>query len=175
MRFALLDRDGTIIVEKHYLKSVDQLELLPHTVSGLRLLVDQGFGLIVITNQSGIGRGLITVEEVEAIHTELIKRLAAEGVKIAAIYYCPHAPADHCECRKPQTRLAEQAAADFGFDLGESLVIGDKASDIEFGRNLNAYTILVRTGYGTLHEHHARPHLVAENLADAAYRYRPAS
>src|SRR5436305_10588647 len=101
MRFALLDRDGTVLVEKHYLKTVDRLELLPNSAAGLRLLADRGFGLIVITNQSGIGRGLITVAEVEAIHAELKKRLAREGVSLAAIYYCPHAPAAQCDCRKP--------------------------------------------------------------------------
>ena len=80
MRFALLDRDGTIIVEKHYLRSIDQLELLPDAVEGLRMLAAEGFGLIIITNQSGIARGLVTLEHVEAIHVELRRRLADQGV-----------------------------------------------------------------------------------------------
>ena len=168
MRFALLDRDGTIIVEKNYLKSVDQLELLPNAAEGLRMLASQGFSLIVITNQSGIGRGLLTVAEVDAIHAELKRRLAAEGVKIAGIYYCPHSPDSNCACRKPRTALAHQAAADFGFDPSESLVIGDKTSDIEFGRALGARTILVRTGYGREHEGSVHANVVADNLLEAA-------
>jgi D-glycero-D-manno-heptose 1,7-bisphosphate phosphatase len=168
VRYALLDRDGTIIVEKNYLKSADQLELLPHAVEGLRALARQGFGLIVITNQSGIGRGLIAVEEVEAIHAELKRRLAQEGVILAGIYYCPHLPSENCACRKPRTALALQAAKDFGFDPAESVVIGDKTSDIEFGRALNARAILVRTGYGLEHVQTARPDDVADDLEHAA-------
>lgn len=168
MRFALLDRDGTILAEKHYLKSIDQMELLPGAAEGLRLLAARGFGLIVITNQSGIGRGLVTVEEVEAVHAELRRRLAEEGVKIAAIYYCPHSPAEACDCRKPLTKLAEQARTEFGFDFAESVVIGDKASDIEFGRSLGAQTILVRTGYGREHEPVTQADAVADTLGDAA-------
>ena len=163
-RYALLDRDGTIIVEKHYLKSVDELELLPHAIEGLRALAAQGYGLIVVSNQSGIGRGLVTVEQVEAIHAELKRRLSAGGVEIAAFYYCPHAPQDGCECRKPKTGMARQAMADFGFDPEKSLVIGDKASDIEFGRAIGARTVLVRTGYGHQHEAAARPDVIADDL-----------
>jgi D-glycero-D-manno-heptose 1,7-bisphosphate phosphatase len=164
----LLDRDGTIVVEKHYLKSIDQLELLPDAVEGLRMLAAGGFGLIVISNQSGVGRGLVTVEEVEAIHAELRRRLAAQGVEIAAIYYCPHSPAEHCGCRKPLTELAEQASKEFGFNLAEAVVIGDKTSDIEFGRAIGARTILVRTGYGREHEPNARPDAVVNTLREAA-------
>jgi len=169
MRFALLDRDGTIIVEKNYLKSVDQLELLPNAAEGLRMLASQGFSLIVITNQSGIGRGLLTVAEVDAIHSELLRRLAAEGVNVAAIYYCPHAPEANCDCRKPRIALANQAATDLGgFDPSQSVVIGDKTSDIEFGRALGARTILVRTGYGREHEHAAKADAIADSLEQAA-------
>ena len=172
-RFALLERDGTVIVEKHYLKSVADLEILPHAIAGLRKLADQGFGLILVTNQSGVGRGLVTIAEVEAIHSELMRRLSAHGVHLAGIYYCPHMPDDQCECRKPRTGLARNAAVDFGFDPSESLVIGDKSSDVQFGRNLNAYTVLVRTGYGMQHERAAGADAVADNLEDAAYLYRP--
>ena len=168
-RFAILDRDGTILVERHYLKSVDEIELLPRAVEGLRLLAEQGFGLVVITNQSGIGRGLMTVDEVEAIHLELQRRLRANGVELAAMYYCPHAPSDNCECRKPGTALAAMAAVDLGFDPSQAVVIGDKATDIEFGRKLNARTILVRTGYGRQHEPNTLADIVADDLEQAAH------
>ncbi len=163
-RYALLDRDGTIIVEKHYLNSIHDLELLPYAVEGLQALVAQGYSLIVVSNQSGIGRGLVTIEQVEAIHLELKRRLHAEGIDLAGIYYCPHTPQDNCECRKPKIGMARQAIADFGFDPENALVIGDKVSDIEFGRAIGARTVLVRTGYGRLHEATARPDLIADDL-----------
>ena len=168
MRYALLDRDGTIIVEKHYLQSIADLELIPQAVEGLRRLAKKGFGLVVITNQSGIGRGLVTTQQVEEIHQELVRRLAAAGVAIAKIYYCPHAPQDDCQCRKPRIALAQQAATDFGFDTSNCLVIGDKTSDVEFGRNINARTVLVRTGYGKEHEQTANPDSIATDLLEAA-------
>ena len=165
MRYALLDRDGTIIVEKSYLKSINDLELLPRSAEGLRKLAAQGFGLIIITNQSGIGRGLMSVQDVKAIHAELLHRLAREGVQIAGIYYCPHTPHQNCECRKPRTELGHRAARDHGFNPRESIVIGDKASDIEFGRALGAArTILVKTGYGKQFEHTANPDQVVLDL-----------
>lgn len=169
MRCALLDRDGTLIVEKNYLRWPGDLELLPHAIEGLKLLHAQGFELIVITNQSGIARGLVTVEQVEAIHAELTIRLAAEGVSIKGIYYCPHQPGDDCDCRKPRTGLAERAASEHGFKLTECVVIGDKASDIELGRRIGAgSTILVRTGYGSQHESTSRAGYIADDLLAAA-------
>jgi D-glycero-D-manno-heptose 1,7-bisphosphate phosphatase len=150
--YVLLDRDGTIIVEKNYLASVDQLELLPGAAEGLRLLETAGYGLVVITNQSGVARGKLTIETLDTIHTELKRLLQAEGVTIGGIYYCPHGPQDGCECRKPKTLLARQAAADLGFDLSQSIAIGDKPSDIGLGRNCGAETVLVRTGYGRKNE-----------------------
>lgn len=147
-RYILLDRDGTIIVEKNYLSTVDGVELLPGAVEGLRRLQDAGFGLIVVTNQSGIARGKLTLDTLAEIHAELRRLLAAGGVRIDAFYCCPHVPEDHCECRKPKPLLAFRAASDFGFDLGRSFVIGDKPADIDLGRNCGAHTVLVRTGYG---------------------------
>ena len=167
MRYALLDRDGTIIVEKNYLKSIEDLELLPRSAAGLRKLAAQGFGLLIVTNQSGIGRGLMTAHDVDAIHAELKRRLSREGVQIAGIYYCPHAPHQHCECRKPKTELAHRAASDLGFNPREAIVIGDKTSDIEFGRAIGAArTILVKTGYGKQHEHTANADQISVDLLE---------
>ena len=166
---ALIDRDGTIIVEKNYLKSVGEIEFLPNAISGLERLTSRGYGLIVISNQSGIGRGLLAVDEVEAIHSELTRRLREMGVELQGIYYCPHSPADDCDCRKPRIGLVTQALADHSFDPTECLVIGDKTSDIEFGRNIGAgRTVLVRTGYGREHEEKAHADFVADDLLDAA-------
>ena len=150
--YILLDRDGTIIAEKNYLSSVEEIELLPGAVEGLRSLQEAGFGLIVVTNQSGIARGKLTLDTLAEIHAELQRQLAAGGARIDAFYHCPHVPEDHCECRKPAPLLARRAAADFGFDLELSFVIGDKPCDIDLGKNCGARTILVRTGYGRQHE-----------------------
>lgn len=150
--YILLDRDGTIVIEKNYLSSVDDLELLPGAVEGLRMLQEAGYGLIVVTNQSGIARGKLTAETLAVIHAELERRLAEGGVKIDAFYHCPHIPEDHCDCRKPKPLLANRAAADFNFDLQHSFVIGDKPCDIDLGKNCGARTILVRTGYGLHYE-----------------------
>jgi D-glycero-D-manno-heptose 1,7-bisphosphate phosphatase len=169
-RFVLLDRDGTINVEKDYLASVEDLELLPNTLAGLRALGGLGLGLVVLTNQSGIGRGYFGAETVAAIHRALADRLAAGGVTLDGIYVCPHGPDEGCACRKPATGLAEQAARELGFRLPDSFVIGDKPADIELGRRCGATTILVRTGYGRESESSAEatPDYVADDLAGAA-------
>ncbi len=169
-RFALLDRDGTVIVEKDYLSSVDGLELLPNALAGLRAMRDLGLGLVLLTNQSGIGRGYFSAETVAEIHRALGRMLAAGGVSLDGIYVCPHGPDEGCACRKPAPGLAEQAARELGFRLEDSFVIGDKAADIELGRRVGATTILVRTGYGRQVESNggANPDYVADDLLGAA-------
>ncbi len=169
-RFVLLDRDGTINVEKEYLSSAEGLELLPNAVAGLRAMRDLGLGLVVLTNQSGIGRGYFGAEAVERIHRALAGLLASGGVALDGIYICPHGPEEGCPCRKPAPGLAEQAARELGFRLAVSFVIGDKAADIELGRRVGATTILVRTGYGREVEASgaALPDYAADDLADAA-------
>jgi D-glycero-D-manno-heptose 1,7-bisphosphate phosphatase len=147
-RFVLLDRDGTIIQERHYLSDPDQVELLRGVASGLRQLRRMGFGLIVVTNQSGVGRGFFDTSQLALIHRRLYELLAQEGVHLNGIYYCPHTPTDDCPCRKPRPGLVARAAAEWAFDPQNSFVIGDKVCDIELGQRLGATTFLVRTGYG---------------------------
>jgi D-glycero-D-manno-heptose 1,7-bisphosphate phosphatase len=151
-QFVLLDRDGTLIAERHYLARVEDVELLPNAAKGLRLLQQAGLGLAVITNQSGLGRGYFDWATLNAVHARLTQLLANEGVSLDGIYICPHAPEDNCDCRKPQPALAERAAADLHFNLAASFFIGDKPCDIELGRRIGAVTFLVRTGYGALWE-----------------------
>jgi D-glycero-D-manno-heptose 1,7-bisphosphate phosphatase len=147
-RFAVLDRDGTINVEREYLSHPEQLELLPGAAPGLRHLRTLGLGLVVITNQSGIGRGYFNRAGLDLIHDRLRELLAAEGIRLDGIYVCPHHPSDGCTCRKPQPELLERAAREHQFKPSESFVIGDKAIDIELGERVGATTLLVRTGYG---------------------------
>jgi D-glycero-D-manno-heptose 1,7-bisphosphate phosphatase len=122
--------------------------LVPGAAAGLRALATAGFGLAVITNQSGVGRGYFDEPTLGAIHDRMTKLLAADGVRLDGVYYCPHTPEDGCRCRKPGTLLVEQAARDLGFDPARSIIIGDNRSDVELGRRLGATTILVRTGHG---------------------------
>ncbi len=147
-RFVVLDRDGTINVEKEYLSDPDQLVLLPGAAAGLRAFQEMGLGLVVVTNQAGIGRGYFSLERLGQIHQRLAEILAAEGVRLDGIYFCPHHPQDGCACRKPRPGLIMQAAQENHFELSEAFVIGDKLIDVELGRRVGALTFLVRTGYG---------------------------
>jgi histidinol-phosphate phosphatase family protein len=144
----LLDRDGTIIVERHYLSDPAGVELLPGAVAGLRRMREMGFGLAVITNQSGIGRGYFTQNTLDAVHARMMDLLGRHSVYLDGIYCCPHTPADACACRKPLPGLVHRAAADLGFHPSEAVMIGDKPCDIAVGRAVGAATFLVRTGYG---------------------------
>ncbi|WP_041793803.1 D-glycero-alpha-D-manno-heptose-1,7-bisphosphate 7-phosphatase [Pararhodospirillum photometricum] len=147
-RVVLLDRDGTINEEVHYLAHPDQLRLLPGVASGLRRLAQAGFALVVVTNQSGIARGLITPAALDAIHARLRDLLAAEGVVLEGIHACPHGPDDGCACRKPRPGLVEAAQKQNPFDPRRAFMVGDKKADLDLGRTVGAFSILVRTGYG---------------------------
>lgn len=140
-RYVLLDRDGTITIDRGYLKDPDELEFLPGAVEGLRRMRAVGLGLIVTTNQSGIGRGIFDLERLQRIHDRLRHDVRSHGVDIDGIYTCPHRPDEGCCCRKPRTGLALRAQADFGFRFNDCIVIGDRQCDWEFGRRINALTI----------------------------------
>ena len=142
-RVALLDRDGTIVIDRVYLDNAAGLEFLPGAAEGLRLLHERGYRLVVITNQSGIGRGYFPLERLQEMNARLVEMVEAAGARLAGIYYCPHAPEDLCSCRKPEPGLILQAAAELGFDPADAVVIGDKASDIECGRRAGASTVLI--------------------------------
>jgi D-glycero-D-manno-heptose 1,7-bisphosphate phosphatase len=169
-RFVLLDRDGTINVEKHYLSDPALLELYPGAAEAMRQLQAKGFGLAVVTNQAGIARGKITMAQLDAVHAKLGAMLATEGVSLDGVYFCPHGPDDDCDCRKPAPGMIEQAVRELGFDPRQAFVVGDKGIDIGLGKAVGATTILVRTGYGaeTEREKRADPDYVADDLPDAA-------
>jgi D-glycero-D-manno-heptose 1,7-bisphosphate phosphatase len=169
-RFAVLDRDGTIIVEREYLSSPDQVELLPGATAGMRKMREMGLGLVIVTNQSAVGRGYFDLARLDEIHDRMKELLAAEGVAVDGIYVCPHTPADGCHCRKPRPGLLLRAAQELGFDIRDCFVIGDKPCDIELGQAVGATTLLVRTGYGAEHEAAGTvaPDFVVDNLEGAA-------
>jgi D-glycero-D-manno-heptose 1,7-bisphosphate phosphatase len=147
-RFVLLDRDGTINQEVDHLDRVDQVALIPGAAAAMRRLSSAGLGLVVLTNQANVGRGLLPADRLEEIHARLTRLLSDEGVRLDGLYVCPHAPEDGCDCRKPKAGLALRAATDHGFALDDSFVVGDHAADMGLGRAIGAVTILVRTGHG---------------------------
>ncbi len=175
-----LDRDGTIIREVGYLRRPEQVELLPGAVEGLRQFQHCGYSLVIISNQSGVARGYFTEADVQAVHEHLLQLLALQGISIDGVYFCPHHPEGTvpqyrkaCRCRKPAPGMIEKAFQDLPIDRHRSVVIGDKASDIELGKRLHLRTILVLTGYGkeTLRKMSAdsnTPDYVCHTLADAA-------
>ena len=136
-RFALVDRDGTINEERHHLRDPVDLALIPGAADALiRLRDDLGMGIVVITNQAEVGRGNLSIPQLDTIHARLRSLLGAAGASVDAIEVCPHRPEDGCACRKPAPGMALAAAERFGFALEETFVIGDHASDMGLGRAL---------------------------------------
>jgi histidinol-phosphate phosphatase family protein len=139
-----LDRDGTIIEDAHYLSRPEQIKLLPGAAEAIARVNTLLIPVIIVTNQSGIARGIFSVEDHEAITAKLAEILAAEGAVVDASYFCPHAPEDACDCRKPGTLLFRQAASDLhGIDLSRALYIGDRLRDVEPGLTLGGTGVLV--------------------------------
>ena len=143
-----LDRDGTVNVEVNYLSDPAGLQLLPGAAEAIRRFNAAGWAVVIITNQSGIGRGYFTAEDVAAVNAALVAALAAQGAHVDAIYVCPHHPDAQCACRKPKPALYQQALADLGLPDAPCVAVGDKMTDLEPGRALGCRTILVQTGYG---------------------------
>jgi D-glycero-D-manno-heptose 1,7-bisphosphate phosphatase len=168
-----LDRDGTLIEESGYLDRLDRLVFYPFTVDAVRLLNRAGHAVVVISNQSGIGRGLIRESFVGEAHAHIADRLAAGGARIDGFYYCPHHPQAtvepyrvQCGCRKPSPGLLQAAAVDHSLDLTRSVVVGDRWDDIGAARAIGARAVLVRTGYGRVAEWAPRPNLAADAVKD---------
>jgi len=163
----ILDRDGTIVVDRQYLGDPEGLEFLPGAVAGLRKLHAMGCKLIIITNQSGIGRGLLTREQVKRVNSGLEMMMQTIGAPVADTYFCPHAPDANCACRKPGTELLLRAASDYEFDPSTAIVIGDKQSDIELGKRVAAKTIFILGDKATQSEGHGSD-VAVHNLQEAA-------
>jgi D-glycero-D-manno-heptose 1,7-bisphosphate phosphatase len=163
----VLDRDGTIVIDRHYLSDPAALEFEPGAAVGLRKMTDMGFRLVVITNQSGIARGMFSLARLNEVHERMRQMLRSIGVRLDGIYSCPHGPEEGCDCRKPNLELMRQASKELGFDMSQSIVIGDKDSDIEFGRRAGAVTMLIGQP-GPRSPAAPAPDFVVENLNVAA-------
>ena len=145
-----LDRDGTLVREVTHLWHVDQMEILPGVATALRLLRGHGFKLVMVTNQSVVARGRLEEAGLQAIHAELLARLARDGAALDAIYYCPHHPTEGignyriaCDCRKPKTGMIDRAVRELGLDPTASYVIGDQMTDVELAARVGATAILI--------------------------------
>jgi len=179
MRAAVfLDRDGTIIEERGYLDRLDLLELYSFTADAIRLLNRAGYATVVVTNQGGIGRGIIDSHFLQQVHETIDARLAAGRAKIDRYYFCPHHPDAvvpelriRCTCRKPASGMIEQACRELSLDPKRSVTIGDRRLDVVAGSAAGTRTVLVRTGHGAHEEAmppgHSRPDAILNNLMEA--------
>ena len=168
-----LDRDGTLIEDVGYLDRLDQMTVFPWTVDVIRAFNRAGLAVVVVTNQSGIAKGLFTEAFVEETHRQLSARLAAGGARIDAYYYCPHHPdgvvdayRQRCDCRKPASGLVDRAVRDLDLDPARSFVVGDKWLDIGLARAVGARGILVRSGTGAAEEARPQPGVSADAIVD---------
>ena len=164
-RAVFLDRDGTIIVDKNYIRDPAEVEIYPGAAQALKRLQDAGFKLFIVTNQSGIGRGYYTLADMERVNAHLVAELAREGVRFEKIYFSPEAPEQPSRGRKPSPQFLFDARDEFGVDLSHSYMIGDKLIDLECGWNAGVKEcLLVRTGYGAEIEQTAAPKLAGAIL-----------
>ena len=168
-----VDRDGTINVDGPYLSDPDKFEMYPGVGNGMKKLKDNGFKIIVITNQSGIARGYFTKKQLSEIHERMKKEFHQFNVELDGIYYCPHHPDDGCNCRKPKTGLFDKAIKDHDIIVEKSYMIGDKIQDIEAGIKIGTKSILIPVldgKDGTIYEEHQldyHPDYVACDFEDA--------
>lgn len=172
-RAVFLDRDGTLIAEKNYLHRPEDVEIFPGAPAALQKLSAAGFKLLIVTNQSGIGRGYFTLAEAKKVNQHLCREFARDGVQFERIYIAPEAPDQPSLTRKPSPRFLMDARDEFGLNLAESYIVGDKLIDLECGWNAGLKkSILVRTGYGA--ELASRPDVglndavVVDGMAEAA-------
>ncbi|TAM75225.1 HAD family hydrolase [bacterium] len=146
-RAVFLDRDGTIMADVGYPSDPRQVRLVPHAAEGLKLLQEHGYALVVVSNQSGIARGRLTLEDAQRVNAELQRRLRELGdVRIEAFYLCPHLDRDGCDCRKPKPGMIERAIAEHRYAREGSVAIGDRPRDIEAGRNARLRTVRIIGG-----------------------------
>lgn len=157
----ILDRDGTINIDYGYVHKIDDFKYIDGAIEGLKILNDLGYILIIVTNQSGIGRGYFSIDEYEILNNYMIDSLSKENIIISRVYMCPHTDKDNCECRKPKLKLFYQAIKDFNIDINNSYVIGDKERDLAICQEENINGIL-------LSDEENKNYICKKNLYDAA-------
>jgi D-glycero-D-manno-heptose 1,7-bisphosphate phosphatase len=180
-----LDRDGVIIDDVHHLSAPSQVQIIPGSAEAIAALNRAGWPVVVVTNQSGVARGLFTLDVLHAVHRRISEQLLGKGARVEAYFFCPHHPAAEvaeyrleCSCRKPRPGMLQQAARELGLELSSSWMIGDRDTDLQAGAAAGTRTILVRTGYGasldaaSLDRNALNLEVVAKDLADAVVKCR---
>tara|TARA_Y100000310_G_scaffold174566_1_gene174596 strand:- start:265 stop:807 length:543 start_codon:yes stop_codon:yes gene_type:complete len=168
-QIVFLDRDGTIIEDKSYMHKVEDLEFIDNSIDGLKML-QKTHELVIVTNQSGINRGKFDYKKYSEFNEKFLKKLEENGIEMKASLFCPHAPKEKCECRKPKIKLIENYLEEQKISLNKKncYVIGDKTCDIKLAENLGIRGILVKTGKGgSDSEFETKPHFIADNLFKA--------
>jgi histidinol-phosphate phosphatase family domain/HAD-superfamily hydrolase, subfamily IIIA len=168
-----LDRDGTLIFDKNYLSSPEQVKLYSYSAESINKLRKAGFKIIVVTNQSGIARGMFKQSDLRKVNKVFISLLKEDGAKIDGLYYCPHIDEDKCDCRKPKTGMVTRAAKKYNIDLKKSYTVGDSVRDYLLGYNSGGKGILVLTGHGKkqrikIKNQQIKPLAVCKTLKQAA-------
>lgn len=169
-RAVFLDRDGTIIVDKIYLNDPDQVEFLPGAIEGLRLLQEHGFILLGATNQSGVPRGLVQIENLNEIHRRICAELARHGVDLPKFFYAPYMTDSNHPLRKPNPGMLLEGAEEFRVDLKKSWMIGDRMTDVEAGHRAGCKTVLLGDSENPADFDFAPPEIQTKDLLEAAGR-----
>lgn len=172
IRGVFFDRDGTINEDVGYVSKLENFKLIPGIKPALNLLMDMGFKLFIVTNQSGVGRGIISQEALDTIHQKMFEEFHHDGIEFDGIKYCPHRPDDKCLCRKPQPKMIKDLAKKAHVDLKKSYFVGDKISDVLTGKNASCKTILLLSEEEEVNldeedEEWPFPDFVTENLSGA--------
>jgi len=168
-----LDRDGTINEQMGYINHISRFKLLPKVADAIRMLNENNYLVVVVTNQSGPARGYFPIELVHEVNSYMQELLRKEGANIDAVYFCPHLPEDGCNCRKPKTGMIDMACRDLDIDLSHSYMIGDMCDDIELAKNAGIKGIMVKTGYGLgelkyrIPKRNIKPDYIADDLFSA--------
>lgn len=145
-----LDRDGTIIEDTHYPRDPDKVIVLPNALEGMKRLNEKGFSIFVISNQSGVGRGIITQAQFKAVHKRVCEHLQGAGIEVAEFFYCFHKPEDECNCRKPRPGLVPKTFQGKAFNFSKCYMVGDRDADLLLAQAIGANGFLVLTGKGQL-------------------------
>lgn len=169
-----LDRDGVIIQNRDtYVRAWSDVEFLPNALQALARLAASHYSIVLVTNQSVVGRGIISLQKATEINARVVENILQAGGRIDGVFMCPHAPDDHCDCRKPRPGLLNQAAQLLSIDLSRSIMIGDALTDIQAGKNAGVeIAILVRTGRGEVQRElpqatALQPFIICEDLSTA--------
>ena len=163
-----LDRDGTIIEDTHYVKDPDTVKLLPNAVLGLKKMREKGYLLFIVSNQSGVGRGIITSAQFKAVHRRVCDLLQAEQVDIAEFCYCFHTPDEKCHCRKPQTGNLPKQFQGESIDWARSYTVGDRESDVELGIRMGGTGCWLKADVTAFPREGEKPYLVFRDLLEMA-------